>query len=698
LGAIFVTRITIGWISSEEEYMRALVLAIGKLKDTLRPEGMPLKSRNFGVIVRVALLIAFGTATVFSNPCSALEYEDGEMKMRLGDIKNFARTVKGTPYEQNRQELKAADRKFSAGQLSHKLRIMELTHDLIQHPEALAKFKELSILRDHAVQTIEQSETHDGAKSIPETRLANQGLSRAQGMNHRALSAGEDPYLPPDKAKQAAKMIVTSIHDVNVGEARIVNASFDRLSPNKEFVRVHSIVTEVFDYCDVTVNREDVGEGRKTALQWIEKLEADGVYKNEPPADVTFRKELAKFVEQDWKPQQTPNHYSKASDFLNLPGKDYKKVFKAEYEAKSKALIAKTAAEFKTVPVVAAATSTPTASEAADGAGSASQAAARQVGAKSLATGVGGRILQTASKLGAGALKLGEDAAKGSLVAVPVVSAINYLTSPEKSATDKGAALGGAVNDYVCASPQCHAFLTDCSVKIEKAVQDNPKKYPVLKKPFGEKDLFAHPGFDDVCVSEFLKFPLEEQMRQREDADLNRILSDYSPEIRNLNCSNTLAIEVEVQNSHRDKNNNQNYFQKLIYNSQRKVEKVERTSTAIKTQLIVNQGNHKILENCSEPQSCRKFEMDQLRNLNLYFWREEALATPTGQLNGRVPRESVQWARANEQLVDNHAAQIHRCCFKAQCKEFFANRAENNQKTAAQFRNILSGAQKVGVK
>lgn len=290
----------------------------------------------FRKIIILSLCFLFSAYQAF-----ALSYEDGEIRTTAREVARLQELLKGTPYEVSPELFRQRELKFVDGQLNHILRVVDGTQRALHDPRFQREFpRESKILLAFLEQTVRQSLTHDLGKFLKETAEANRGLILAQELNYRQLLAGIDPFLTPKQAREVGHLIKHFfIHDVNVGEARAVNGSFQELMPNhSEFKRAHELLTAVYDWYDSAVNRTDLGADRKNTYDWVKQLQQEGAFDDTSKTDVKFMMKAARYV--DGVDLLRQSHYKKVV-LTNLKIGPFNTVaeYQMAFEARSKHLI-----------------------------------------------------------------------------------------------------------------------------------------------------------------------------------------------------------------------------------------------------------------------------------------------------------------------------------------------------------------------
>jgi hypothetical protein len=630
--------------------------------------------------VLVALLICFGTPAAFG-----FQYEDGPMLTQQSDIQQLDELLKGTSYEVSPQQLQERLLGFAKTKLSHTMRLTYLKQNSLANPEFQARFpNEARILGQNPEASVRITLDHDWATHTPETKLANEGLARTQGLKWRDLVKGIDARgeLSPEKAEKVGYLIKDKlIHDVNVGEFRVVDHSFQVHSPSSEFTRVHTLMTAVEDWYDAARFRTDVGANRPGVVQWIEQLEKEGEFAQTPKKDLEFMKSYAKFLDEAKPYDRNPELFAKASALGKHSTPDeYKKAFLEKGNAYAKQVAAESPHGGSALQKVQRVSSS--GGGGADGADAPSNSAkvpapssstpssvtdtAVEVGAARVALSTTGQVVRSVSKTAASAVK-------GAVVVGGVVAGGKYLLYPEESSwNDTAAIITGSRSTSDCDSNICVRFIRECAKKL------NLPADPPMSQVRGHDDFFK------VCVNDFLKLPLNEQAKAREDIDLNNILSAYAPDIRNLTCGLLRGQRQEVRVQYDTKNDEGGFEQqKVIFNAAGKVQRVDRTYSDGSTSdlLICSDSKPQLFQRCAKRNSgfCTNYEMEPVREKKLYVWTQDY--------------KPLMWARINDQMVQRESEKIHQCCEDSNCQQFFTRRMADYERVKAKANSLSHRAE-----
>jgi hypothetical protein len=612
----------------------------------------------------------------------ALEYIDGEYRTQRADLNRLQELLGLAGKTMSAEQFREASLKFSNSQFSHTIRITVMKQHVLENSEFRRLFPEAArVLSQNPEASVRLSLAHDLAKSIDATKLANEGLSRSQGLNYRKLISGQEipGKLTAAQAKELGELIRDKfINDVNVGEYRVLTDTFKEHSPNHEFTHIHSMMTAVEDWHDTAHFRTDVGKNLLSTVQWIEYMEKnEDTFKDTPKEDLDFMKRYAAFLDEQNFYKNNPELFREPA---NLGTHATPQEVKAAFMKRGEELVHKAVAQAK-VTALPAPKIVSSASSGADSAGSSAKAssapavspsspAPSNVSTSLAATGSGvdGAAIKVAAtnlvKFGSSFFQTAVGAVTGTVVVGGAIEAAKYAYRPEKSNLFDGVgSIVGAKDLGVCDSVECQKFMKECRQKLK------------LPDVATQAQIQSHDDFKVKCIDEFFVRSLDKQEQARQDTNLDRLLSNYAPSIRNLKCSSYSAAtnkqEIIVQyNSKTEKD--QFEVQKLIFNSSRKLDRVERVipNSSTSDTLLCSNSNLQILQHCEKDSklTCLPYDAETVRNKRLY--------------NDAKNRKSLLWARKTDQMITAQSAQIHKCCANPYCHQFFSKRMEDYQRAA----------------
>lgn len=671
-----------------------------------------IKGRGWLSAVSLAVVLLIANSGFARNNLP----EKPELLPPQEQLKLFDDIVKGTEHEIPPRQFEQRFFKWSAEQFSHIVRLTQMQRLLVNPHSALRDFaedfkkefpREAKAFLGSEKQAVDISSNHDGEKSLQSTDHATRGLVRADGMTYRSLLEGKSKSLDPEEAKTAGKLIKNWIDTINAGEPETYGKRLDDLSPNAEFKRAHLLVTKAMDLYDVDVNRTDIGANRLSASQMVDKLRLEGKLDDLNDEDFKFLKNFCLYLEKKNVLKNHPKLFVQPDYFMKRGIHDMKGL-KAAFHMKTQSLINSTT-NFPTSQSLA--------KKAASAKHSVNAATSTDGGSRGADAPGGGKALTNASEevatgfLGAGAVKRMADETKSFIkgqskralkaggLSLGVAAVGTYLIDPENTdGNDIIANFAGANETASCDSVLCQQFINECGRKLEcmelkegknsclakiKKANDFREHVPQTKLKFSE--VTGHKQFASACVKSFLKLPLQVQAEKRSsDSNLDNLLAPYSPTIRNLTCSKDakgkVSAEIEILNRNKNRMNSDNYFQKLVFNSRKRVESLERIPASepqVKNQLFINGDQVAMLEHCVDGRDCRKFKMEEIKDIKLGFWRDDRISGLFGMTSGKVPIDAVKWARLNQQLVENQSDQVHNCCGDKACHGYFSKRVKD---------------------
>jgi hypothetical protein len=485
-------------------------------------------------------------------------------------------------------------RLFQARVAAHRLRLSQVFLELAKDPSFSKNFPEFSPLMNNTNKTLEILLKHDASKSAESTRLAAKALALLQGYDFKNANKS----LSPQMNSFVNQVGLDAVHDINMSDDKIISGALKSIGPNAEWSRLHKNLTEVIDFYDTYKSRQsELAKGGRNLVkpsEWMKKLMSEGHYSAQEMAEMPAKLRFAEFIEKS-DPLKNSRGFASSTDFLKLGETEGAKAAEVGFVQGSKELMKK--------------------------------AGAIQAGRafKNLAMKAGGLPVKVAVGLGLLVTTGTIDAETAFDILVPF-----QFKSTETSN---------------CDSVNCDRFMKDCAKLL---------KLPVAATT---REVVGAEHFQ-LCAEKFFRQDLEKQTELREDANLDRVLAQFSPNIRTLNCSKDSA-KIEI-----NRPGKQNYFMNFIYGPKGQLSIIKREGNGDfeREQILANDWSHSQFEHCDQNKTCRRYPVKEFALKNLYFSLD------------KTPIESFAWAQKSSDVVNFEGDRIYRCCQKSACENFFTER------------------------